>query len=256
MIFYFSGTGNSLDVAQQISHQCDDSIVSIADEMIEKRDVYEYSLAEGEAIGFIFPVYAWAPPKMVMDFIDRLSITNPDNHYIYSIATCGESIGNTMSVLYKALVKKNFHLNSGFSIVMPNNYILMWDVDTKDEASVRLEKARNHINIISKTIRDKEAKVFQLRQGPVPFFFTSIINPLFNKFAMGTKGFYAEDTCTGCRLCEEICPTKNIVVNDKPVWGSVCTQCLACIHRCPEKAIQYGKKTKERGRYVNPCLLE
>jgi len=256
MIFYFSGTGNSLDISQQIARLCDDSIISIADEMIKKREVYEYSLDKNEAIGFIYPVYAWAPPRMVTNFIDKLCIANPKDHYTYSIATCGENIGNTMDVLNRALMKRNFRLDSGFSIVMPNNYILMWDVDTEEKTAARLKKARDQVDLISKVIRDRESNVFQVRKGPMPFIFTGIINPFFNKFAMETKSFYAEDTCTGCRLCEEICPTKNIIVNGKPAWGSVCTQCLACIHRCPERAIQYGEKTKTRGRYVNPCLLK
>ena len=254
MIFYFSGTGNSLDVAQQMAGYCNDSIVSIADEMKNNKDIYEYSLVENEAVGFVYPVYAWAPPTIVTDFISKLSISIADEPYIYSIATCGENIGNTMDVLNKALVKNSFHLDSGFSIIMPNNYILMWDVDSKEEASKRLENSKERILSLSKVILNRESKVFQIEKGPVPFIFTGVINPLFNKFAMETKNFYAEDTCTGCGLCEEICPTKNIIVSGKPAWGSVCTQCLACIHRCPEKAIQYGKKTKARGRYVNPCL--
>ena len=255
MIFYFSGTGNSLDVAQQMAEYCNDSIVSIADEMKNGKEVYEYSLDEGEAVGIVYPVYAWAPPLMVTDFISKLSIPNANKHYFYSIATCGDNIGNTMDVLNKALVESNLHLDSGFSVIMPNNYILMGDVDSKEEASKRLKNAHEQIQSISKIIRNRKSKVFQIRKGPVPFIFTSIINPLFNKFAMETKHFYAEDTCTACRLCEEICPTKNIIVNGKPDWGHDCTQCLACLHRCPEKAIQYGKKTKARGRYVNPCLL-
>lgn len=255
MIFYFSGTGNSLDVAQQMAEHCNDSIVSIADEMKNGKEVYEYCLDEGEAVGIVYPVYAWAPPLMVTDFISKLSIPNANERYFYSIATCGDNIGNTMDVLNKALVESNLHLDSGFSVIMPNNYILMGDVDSKEEASKRLENAHEQIQSISKVVRNREPKVFQIKKGPAPFIFTGIINPLFNRFAMETKHFYAEDTCTGCGLCEEICPTKNIIVNGKPAWGLDCTQCLACLHRCPEKAIQYGKKTKAKGRYVNPCLL-
>ena len=31
-------------------------------------------------------------------------------------------------------------------------------------------------------------------------------------------------------------------------------KCNGCINRCPVSAIQYGKKTASRGRYVNPVL--
>lgn len=254
MIFYFSGTGNSLDVAKQMAEHCDDSIISIAEEMKKGKVIYEYSLDEGEAVGFVYPVYAWGPPLMVTDFIDKLIIPNAKKHYFYSIATCGENIGNTMDVLKKGLIKNNLHLDSGFSVVMPNTYILMWDVDSEEEMERRLENARKQVRSISKIIQNREPRVFQVKKGPVPFIFTGIINPLFNKYAMDTTKFYAQDTCTSCGLCEEICPVENIKVDGKPVWGSDCTQCLACIHRCPERAIQYGKKTKARGRYINPGL--
>ena len=38
----------------------------------------------------------------------------------------------------------------------------------------------------------------------------------------------------------------------RPVWQGHCVQCLACLHRCPVTAVQYGKKTANKGRYVNP----
>ncbi|MFQ7798375.1 MAG: 4Fe-4S binding protein [Coprobacillus cateniformis] len=34
--------------------------------------------------------------------------------------------------------------------------------------------------------------------------------------------------------------------------GNHCTHCMACISRCPKGAIEYGKKTKDRIRYVCP----
>jgi NAD-dependent dihydropyrimidine dehydrogenase PreA subunit len=45
-------------------------------------------------------------------------------------------------------------------------------------------------------------------------------------------------------------------MKDLPVWGKECTQCLACIHRCPVQAIEYGKATIGKRRYVHPDLKE
>ena len=36
------------------------------------------------------------------------------------------------------------------------------------------------------------------------------------------------------------------------VWGMDCTSCLACYHVCPQHAVQYGKRTKDKGQYFNP----
>ena len=67
MIFYFSGCGNSRHLAETLAEQMNDTLVFIPDAARENH--YDYSLAEGERLGFVFPIYAWAPPKLVLDFV-------------------------------------------------------------------------------------------------------------------------------------------------------------------------------------------
>ncbi len=252
MIFCFSGTGNSLYAAQLIAEYNKDRIISISEEMMRDQSHYEYEPEEHEAIGFVYPVYAWAPPGMVLDFISRLSLKNAEGCYVYSVATCGDNTGNATKALGKALGARGIELQSGFSVVMPNNYIIIGDVDSHETAERKLNEAEERLRDISRIIGDQKRGIFQLRKGPVPWAFTGLITPLFNKYALDASRFYATDACTGCGLCEEVCPTGNIHVEDKPTWDSHCTQCLACIHRCPVRAIEYGKYTIKKGRYVNP----
>ena len=45
------------------------------------------------------------------------------------------------------------------------------------------------------------------------------------------------------------------MTDGRPVWTkNKCLKCCGCINRCPVSAIQYGKRTASRGRYVNPVL--
>lgn len=252
MIFYFSGTGNSLQVAKNIGNNNGEKLISIAREMNSKKGCFEYTLGEKEAIGFVFPVYAWAPPRMVLQFIDKLKFNNYKDNYVFSVAVCGDNIGNTMKVLNKALNNKGMELHSGFSIRMPNNYIITWDVDSKDVEKEKLQKAEETLKGINQVIKEKRRGVFELEKGPIPGVLTSVINPLFNKFAMDTRKFYATNKCTSCGICERVCNSNTIKVNEKPEWGDKCTQCFACIHLCPVNAIQYGKGTEKKGRYKNP----
>ncbi len=254
MIFYFSGTGNSLQIAEDIGNCNKERLISIAREMNSKDASFEYKLEENEAVGFVFPVYAWAPPKMVIQFIEKLKLINYKNNYVFSVAACGDSIGNTMKVLNRELNKKGMELHSGFSIRMPNNYIIMGDVDSKEVENEKLKLAKEALNRINKIIKEKRRGIFEIKKGPVPVVLTSVINPLFNKNAMNTRKFYANDKCTGCGLCERVCNSNTIRVDGKPKWGSNCTQCLACIHYCPVQAIQYGQGTEGKGRYKNPNI--
>jgi len=251
MIFYFSGTGNSLYVAKNIGQYNNEKLVSIAKEMKRTDNYYEYDLKENEVIGFIYPIYAWSPPKMVIDFIQKLKFNNYKDNYIFTVATCGENIGNTIKVLDSVLRKKNLSLKSGFSISMPNNYIILGDVDTKEVENSKLIKAEERLEYINKIIKNKKEGIYEVEKGPIPRLLTAIVNPLFNKMNMSTKRFYADDKCIGCGLCENVCNTNTISVKGKPIWGKECTQCLACINLCPVQAIQYGKNTKSKGRYQN-----
>ena len=254
MIFYFTGTGNSGYVAKIISEHNNVKAICISDEIKKPDNDFNYYLGEGEVIGFVYPVYAWSPPKQVLDFISRINLHNYNNNYVFSIATCGENIGNTMGILDRNLNRKGLTLDSAFSIIMPNNYIILGDVDSKNIEEEKLLKAEGKLQVINNIVEKRKKKVFQLEKGPFPSVLSSIINPLFNNFALNAKKFYATDKCTGCGICEKVCTAGNILVHKKPTWGSNCTQCLACIHQCPTRAIEYGNSTIKKGRYKNPNI--
>ena len=42
--------------------------------------------------------------------------------------------------------------------------------------------------------------------------------------------------------------------NNKPKWSGKCTDCMACINICPKEAINIGKSTIKKNRYLNPYI--
>ena len=255
MIFYFSGTGNSLYVARKTADQQNEKLFSIADCIKNKQ--FEYSLAEGESVGFVFPVYFYGIPTIVSDFIRQLNLQNyHTSTYTFTIFTCGGSIGNANGRLKRLLKHSHFHLDSAFTVVMPDNYIIMFNLLPPEEKRKEiLLLAEPQISMALQHISKKDRAVFILKKGPLPCFMTFANYP-FYLYGRSTKPFHSTSECTSCGLCERICPSGMIhLQNKRPVWDKgKCTQCLACIHHCPEKAIQHGKKTYKRGRYVNPNL--
>lgn len=257
MIFYFSGTGNSRWIAGEVANVQQETLISIADEMKKQTNSFEYTLQENEIIGFIFPVYSWAPPAIVLDFISKINFVNYQRHYLFFICSCGDDIGLTHQVLCKAVKTKGWEWNAGFSVMMPNNYVLMagFDTDSKDVVQKKLTEAVPALERINKYLTGRVSPVFDYHKGRFAFLKTRLINPLFNKFQITAKPFYATDACVGCKLCEKACPVANITVTEKPVWGSNCTSCLACYHVCPRNAVQYGKVSQGKGQYFNPNRL-
>lgn len=154
--------------------------------------------------------------------------------------------------MQKALHRKGLALDSAFTVKMPSNYIIGFDVDPQEMVQSILSNAEKKLKEINTVIGQRQKGVYDTIPGKSPALKSNFANPLFNRFAMNTKKFYATDQCNGCKKCERICPLHTISVADKPVWGQSCTQCLACINNCPTQAIQYGKTTVNRGRYVHP----
>ena len=129
MIFYFSGCGNSRFVAETIAAGLNDTLIFIPEAARENH--FDYTLAEGESLGFVFPIYAWGPAKLVLDFVKKMTIkvgpstgsgTSP---YTYFACTCGDESGLAEKVMRKALAKKGWSLSACFSVQMPETYVGM-----------------------------------------------------------------------------------------------------------------------------------
>jgi len=252
MIFYFSGTGNSYYIAAKISERLGERLIPVAAEMSRQQSEYVYELNSGETTGFVFPVYAWMPPKIVTDFIDRLRLTGSEKKYIFAAAVCGDETGNAVDVLTGHLHSAGIEPDSCFSVIMPNNYVVLFDVDSKETEKNKLEAAEKTIDRITEVVSGRKTGIFEVRKGTLPAIKTKLIGTLFNKYGTGTGSFFADDKCTGCGICEKICSLGNITVKGKPKWGNNCAKCLACLHYCPARAIQHGNGTAKKGRYVNP----
>ena len=253
MIFYFSGTGNSAWVARHLAEDREEELLAIADETDKNK---EYVLKEGEKAGFVFPVYAWGPPKIVLLFLERLKMKCPE--YLYFVCTCGDDTGRTAEVFSAAVRKKGWQCAAGYSVTMPNTYVSLpgFDVDPQDVEERKVRNAVARVRFIREEIKEgRRMKRFNCHEGALPFTKTYILRPLFNAFLMSPKPFHATDGCIGCGKCEKACPVHNIKMAGKlPEWGSNCTQCLACYHVCPVHAVEYGKATRLKGQYRGALL--
>lgn len=256
MIFWFSGTGNSFAVARALAEGLNEPLMPLARATEMNKAAVLAQLGKGERIGFVYPVYAWGPPQMVLSFIRELQLparAQKNKPYLFAVSTCGDEEGHATSMLQKALAVAGLTLDSAFTLRMPNNYVILYDVDPQEVAAQKLREARMKIGEMLPVLAARKKEIFSLIPGRAAALKTMIVNPLFNRYAMDATRFSVSSDCTKCGLCEDLCPTHNIVRNDGiPVWGNRCTQCLACLHQCPVHAIQYGRGTIKKGRYTHP----
>jgi ferredoxin/flavodoxin len=254
MIFYFSATGNSKYVAEKIASVQNEKLITIAD--CNRNNQFFFRLTDEERIGFVFPVYFFGIPTVVIDFIQQLKLENIKNQYTFAVCTCGGGSAFTLNNFGKLLKKHGLNLNYGNMVVMPDIYIILWNLlPPEEKRKIILAEAEISIATVNTNISNNSLGIPKQAKGTVPYLMSLFSYPLY-KFGRSTKPFYTTDECTGCGLCEKICPCGIIYLrNNHPYWKEgKCTQCLACVHRCPVSSIEYGKKTIGRERYVNPKI--
>ncbi|MFX0106244.1 MAG: EFR1 family ferrodoxin [Candidatus Hodarchaeota archaeon] len=250
IIYYFTGTGNSLKIAKDLAKKLEDC------EIIPIAKVWQMENPESttKKVGFIFPLYWSGLPKIVHDFINKINLSN--SNYIFTVITStGDINEQPLQQLEKILKKKAKTLSAGFYVNMPNNYIIGFDIDSEDRQKELFEKAIKQVNSISEIVKNEEENINQdIFQKDVSR--SEGINKNFReKVNDSDKSFYIDDSCNNCGICEKVCPVSNIMLIDGiPQWQHRCQQCLACINFCPEKSIQFGTETLKTQRYHHPQI--
>jgi formate hydrogenlyase subunit 6/NADH:ubiquinone oxidoreductase subunit I len=260
MLFYFSGTGNTLWVARQISQATNEQLYNIPEELKKHDSTCTYNMKKDECIGFAFPVHSWGMPTIVSNFLKKLSLNGYSQNYIYCICTCGDDIGLTDKSFKKEIAKHGWLLNGVFSVQMPNTYVCLpgFDVDAKNVEKQKIAGALDTIQTIKNHILAREETTLVV-PGAYAWIKSNILQKLFLCMQNGLSDhpFHVTDDCIGCSLCASACPVENIEFNNgKPKWSGHCTNCLACYHICPAHAVRYGRQTEKKGQYNLESLLK
>lgn len=246
MIIYFSGTGNSRYTAEVLSHKLDDGIVSINE--LLKNHKYSAEFESSKPFIVVTPTYAWRLPLIVQDFLSKSTFSG--NNKIYFVMTCSADTGQAELYLKKFCIEKELDFMGLQDIVMPENYVLLFEVPSREDSVNIIKKARPIIEKLAGQILKTE-KLSEHELKITNKFKSSILHKLF-QLIVRTNKFYTTDNCNGCGECASLCYLDNIKIeNGRPVWGKNCTHCSACINVCKQKAIEYGKKTKNRERFFN-----
>jgi NAD-dependent dihydropyrimidine dehydrogenase PreA subunit len=249
-IYYFTGTGNSLEVAKDLgallAAEEPQPIAALRDQ--------ETVTPEGETIGLVFPVYDWNMPAIVERFIKRLDLTGVN--YIFAVATCNFLPGGALDRLDLLLRESGKKLSGGFVIRMPGNYLCLYGANSERIQRWKFRRKDAAVKRIAELVSSgREARI----EHPGLLFDRLFAHKFYkepNTINQCDQSFWVDpERCTRCGICQKVCPVQNIeYVNGTPQWLHGCEQCFACIQLCPKEAIQYGKNTEGRKRYKNPRI--
>ena len=90
-LFYFTSTGNCLDVANKMKKELGDCNLY---------DIAKYDInieVKEDKIGFIFPIYYGSVPRIVENFLNNVKIKK--NSYVFVIATYGANAGRAIPLV-------------------------------------------------------------------------------------------------------------------------------------------------------------
>jgi ferredoxin len=212
--------------------------------------------ADVSRLGFVFPVYAWGLPLIVVEFLQKLKLQGKP--YVFAVATCGGAPGRALMELRGYLRKAGYDLQAGFVCREGANTV------ADDPGFVRFIKRLNRIQYASGKERMPEilAAVRDKKDHPpeTSNFAVNFVGGLLHclKSSAGDKlksvdsNYRVDSGCNACGICEKICPRANIRIEEgRPVWQHNCEMCYGCIQWCPRQAIHISGETR---RYHNPSV--
>lgn len=241
MVIFFTGTGNSRYAARRIAEVTEDELHDSFKAIRENQGEYFESQ---KPLVFVCPTYAYRIPRVFEKYIRQCEFIG--NKEAYFVMTCGSYIGSAQTHIEKMCDDLGLKFMGVANVVMPENYICMFDSPTDEQAHKIICAADKIIDETANAIKNNK----RLKPIRGSAFMTYFVNAIFYRLFVNDKKFYTTDDCTGCGMCSALCPMNNIKMHDKhPVWQGKCTQCQCCIAVCPHQAIEYGEKAKGKNRY-------
>lgn len=246
MIYYFSGTGNSYQVAKLLAYLTQDKMQDISTVKDYKHD--------DSVMGFVFPVHCYDVLDLMQDFIKKLDIKSDKKIYCYVVVTCGGKVGNTFITMQDLLKAKNIDLAYRNEVYLPDNILSFWG---KKYNYNLLNTYKDKVLQIAEELNQRKTNNNVLVKKSWWYVIKKYISWLFIKKCLQKKT--VKKNCIHCKQCVKLCPTNNIIEEAGKIKfksNNNCIYCLACIQWCPMQAINFGSYNLKDKQYHHPEVVE
>lgn len=248
-IFYFTGTGNTKYVCDELcnelnelslqcsAHIIDNMLMSAAIDKINQCDI----------VIIAYPIYSSDVPDNMLRFIENMpNVTDKKLGVIVTQYLLSGDGGCIMSKTYRS---KGYNQMWSYQINMPNNLCIKGSPlhqsnDYEYHEKKRLAKARAKVKGIAQDIiNDKRHvkdntifhKLIALTQRPI--FRNGYKEKIKKSFSVD------HDKCINCEMCVASCPNNVIKSVDGKITyvdTDACTTCFRCMNFCIKDAILYN----------------
>jgi len=249
IIYYFSGTGNSRNVAVWLSQVAEDK--GIESRIINIAQIDRLSIAPPEPdalVVFISPIHGFNYPPVMLNFIMRFP--KGKNKVVLMNTRAGMLIGKFITpgltgiAFYLSallLFLKGFSIKAILPVDMPSNWISVHP--GLNDRTVKYLHEKNKERVVKfarKILQGKRQFKHLLEVHDILFAPIALAYYLVGRFFLA-KTYFASADCDNCSLCIKACPVKAIIkVDSRPFWTFNCESCMKCMSNCPKKAIETG----------------
>jgi len=250
LIYYFTGTGNSLWAGRKLAEHLPDASLRPMAPLVRNGTRIR---PEAATVGIVCPVYFLGLPSLVVRFAGMLDMS--DTGYLFAVVTMG-GMGGTAALrqLDGILSRNGKRLDAGIAVRMPGNYLVGYSPPAAAKQEQMIRDTGKALAGFAEAVKVRR----MARPGPalVTSFVHALMYPRFiASLPDSDREFTVSDACTSCNTCVQVCPVENITLEaGRPAWHHRCECCLACIHACPVEAIQRGRTTAGRDRYRHPAV--
>jgi hypothetical protein len=207
-IYYFSGTGNSLFVARELSRKL------IGSKLIPLVSLLDSPRIEisADTVGFVFPLHGLTLPVPVRLFLKRARFASPG--YTFAVATRGGTRCFAFSKIESLMKGARKRLDAGFILTMLNNdpKFEQYDVPGNEEIDeVRVRTVDRAATIAERVAMTERA--FDVDNDYIDFPWSKPVNFLMERLVLfgmfmvehgNVNGYFrADSTCKGCSTCSQ-----------------------------------------------------
>ena len=135
MVLYFTGTGNSRYLARRIAEGLEMPLYDL-NACIKAGDTAP--VQTGRDVVLVTPTYAWRIPRVVSEWLGKTALTGAER--IWFVMDCGSEIGNAAGYNRQLAAQKQLQYMGTAQIIMPENYIAMFNAPRKEQARSIVEQ--------------------------------------------------------------------------------------------------------------------
>lgn len=257
VLYFWSGTGNSYQVACWLAEQAEKKDVTAQVLPLDQAALVKKTAEDaGRLMGLVFPTHGFTAPWQVLKStwqlprgraVPAFCVTTRAGLTLGPLFIPGIS-GSAPFLVSLLLFLKGYRVRGAMSVDMPSNWFSLHPIQGRNKQEAIILRARPRVLGFMQRLLGG-GSVWHTRNNffeitwSILLSWISIAYLLIGRFFLA-KLFFANGKCDGCGVCAAHCPVHAIRMwgsrRSRPFWTYRCESCMRCASLCPRNAVEAG----------------